>query len=80
TLYKYLENYYFAFINNVLVYLDKNKKHRDRKIIKKLEATSLYLDIKKSKFKVKKTKYLGFIIEVEKEISIDPKKVKVILE
>jgi hypothetical protein len=49
-----------------------------RAIIRKLGEGRLQLDIKKSKFCVKKTKYLGFIIEAEKGIAIDVEKVRAI--
>jgi hypothetical protein len=38
----------------------------------------LYVDIKKCEFEVKSTKYLGFIVEAGKGISMDPAKVAVI--
>jgi hypothetical protein len=46
--------------------------------VQKLEKAELHLDINKSKFSVKKIKYLGFIIEARKRVSIDPKKVAAI--
>ena len=47
-------------------------------MLSKLQIARLYIDIKKCEFKVKSTKYLGFIIKVKKEISIDPTKVAII--
>jgi hypothetical protein len=38
-------------------------------------ATRLYLDVNKSEFSVKKTKYLRFIIKVGQGVSIDLEKV-----
>jgi hypothetical protein len=38
------------------------------------------VDIKKCEFEVKTTKYLGFIIEAGKGISIDPAKIAAIRE
>ena len=46
--------------------------------MQKLGAARLHLDVSKSKFSVKKTKYLGFIIKARKGISIDPKKIAAI--
>ena len=43
--------------------------------MQKLGKAGLHLDVSKSEFSVKETKYLGFIIKVEKEVSIDPKKI-----
>jgi hypothetical protein len=51
-----------------------------RAIIRKLGEAGLQLDIKKSEFCVKKTKYLGFIIKAERGIAIDLEKVLAIKE
>ena len=47
-------------------------------MIKKLSKAGFYLDVKKSKFSVKKTKYLSFIIKARKGTSIDLAKVEAI--
>jgi hypothetical protein len=47
-------------------------------VLSKLQAVGLQVNIKKCEFKVKLTKYLRFIIEASKEISIDLTKVAVI--
>ena len=46
--------------------------------MQKLDAAELYLNIEKSKFSVKKTKYLSFIIKARQGIQIDSKKVAAI--
>ena len=46
--------------------------------MQKLSAARLHLDVRKSKFSIKKTKYLGFIIKASKGISIDLEKVAAI--
>lgn len=47
-------------------------------MLNKLQTARLYVDIKKCEFKVKSTKYLGFIVEAKKGISIDLAKVAAI--
>jgi hypothetical protein len=47
-------------------------------VLSKLQMAGLYVDIKKCEFEVKSTKYLGFIVEAGKGISMDPAKVAVI--
>jgi hypothetical protein len=47
-------------------------------VLSKLQIARLYVDIKKCEFKVKSTKYLGFIVKARKGISIDPAKVAII--
>jgi hypothetical protein len=48
-----------------------------RKVLERLRAAGLQADIKKSEFRVTRTKYLGFIISID-SISIDPSKVEVV--
>ena len=47
-------------------------------MLSKLQIARLHVDIKKCEFKVKSTKYLGFIIKAKKGISIDLTKVAAI--
>jgi hypothetical protein len=49
-------------------------------VLAHLQEASLHLDISKHKFEVKKTKYLGFILEARKGIQMDHAKVKAIVE
>ena len=78
-----MDDFYSAYIDNILVYtdgtLDEYREHV-RKVIVRIRKARLQLDIDKCEFEVKTTKYLGFIIEVEKGISIDLAKVSTILE
>ena len=48
------------------------------KVLDRLHAAGLQVDIKKSEFDVKRTKYLGFIIGVD-SIEVDPEKIAVVL-
>ena len=50
------------------------------KVLTRLKEASLYIDIKIYKFKVKKIKYVSFIIKARKSTCIDPKKIKAIKE
>jgi hypothetical protein len=76
-----VDDFCSAYIDDVLIYSDgslKDYEDKVRGIIRKLEAAGLHLDVDKSKFSVKKTKYFGFFIEAEQGISIDPEKVSAI--
>jgi hypothetical protein len=55
--------------------LQKDYKDKVKGIIQRLGAARLYLDVNKSKFSVRKTKYLGFIIKAGQGVSIDLEKV-----
>lgn len=50
-----------------------------KEVLERLNNAGLKLDPQKCKFAVKETKYLGFIINVDKGICADPKKVQAIL-
>ncbi|KAI0993496.1 hypothetical protein K3495_g14688, partial [Podosphaera aphanis] len=51
-----------------------------RSILGKLEKAGLYLDIDKCDFLCPEVKYLGFIVRAGKSVTVDPNKVKAILE
>jgi hypothetical protein len=73
-----VNNFYFAYINNVLIYSSgsrKDYKEKVKGIVQKLEAARLHLDVNKSEFSVKKTKYLRFVIKAGQGVSIDLEKV-----
>ncbi|PYH99742.1 hypothetical protein BO71DRAFT_313180, partial [Aspergillus ellipticus CBS 707.79] len=64
-LYKYLNNFYSVYLDNILIYLKNNIKEYCiyiKKLLVKFSKVSLYLDIRKYKFKYKKIKYFNFII------------------
>ena len=65
----------------MLIYLSRSKiehKAKVKQIVQRLGAVGLYLDISKSKFSIKITKYLKFIIKARKGIYIDLDKVTTI--
>jgi hypothetical protein len=76
-----VDNFYSAYIDDVLIYSNGSQKdHEDKvkSIIQKLGATGLHLDVDKSEFSVKKTKYLGYIIKAGQGISMDPENLSAI--
>lgn len=80
---EYLDEFCSAYVDNILIYTDGTiDEHRDhvRKVFSKLTEAGLQLDIGKCEFEVYRTKYLGYIIETGKGISMDPEKVKAIAE
>jgi hypothetical protein len=76
-----VDNFCSVYIDDVLIYSNGSQKDHEDKvkgIIRKLGAAGLHLDVDKSKFSVKKTKYLGFIIEAGQGISMNPEKISAI--
>jgi hypothetical protein len=83
TLREYLDDFCTAYLDDILIYTNSSlRQHREQvnKVLTRLKEAGLYIDIKKCEFKVKTTKYLGFIIEAGKGTRIDPKKIEAIKE
>jgi hypothetical protein len=78
-LFEYLDVFCTAYLDDILIYSDDPLEHDEhvRKVLQRLRDAGLQADIKKSEFKVKRTKYLGFIISTE-GIEVDPKKISVV--
>lgn len=79
----YLDEFVSAYIDDVLVFTTGSlRKHREHvsKVLGKLHQAGLQIDIDKCEFETQSTKYLGFIIKAGEGVSMDPEKVKAILE
>jgi type III secretory pathway component EscU len=78
-LFDYLDDFYTAYLDNILIYSDNKLEHEYhvRKILERLRNTGLQIDLKKSEFYVIRTKYLGFIISID-GIKVDPEKISVV--
>ena len=78
-LFDYLDDFCTAYLDDIIIYSDNELEHTEhvRKVLQRLLKAGLYVDIQKSEFKVKKTKFLGFIIRTE-GIEVDLEKVSVI--
>ncbi len=78
-LFEYLDIFYTAYLDDILVYSDNKLEHDSyiKLVLGKLRATGLQVDIKKYEFRVIETKYLGFIIST-KNIKVDFKKIAVV--
>jgi hypothetical protein len=81
TLFKYLNVFCTAYIDDILIYSKDTSKHKKhvKLVLQRLREAGLQADIKKSEFNVTQTKFLELIITT-KGIEIDPEKVKVILD
>lgn len=83
TLREYLDEFVSAYVDDILVFTDGTREqHREqvRKVLTKLSAAGLQLDIDKCEFEVQSTKYLGFILEAGTGLRMDPAKVDAIRE
>jgi len=78
-LFNYLNNFYTAYLNNIIIYSNNKLEHETymKKVLNCFCNISLQADIKKCEFEVKRTKYLKFIVSTS-SIKVDLEKVKVI--
>ena len=82
TLREYLDDFCSAYVDDILVYTNRDLSEHEKqvhKVLEKLQKAGLGLDIDKCEFSVKKTKYLGLIIssgEHSASLRMDPAKVK----
>ncbi|QSS72061.1 hypothetical protein I7I50_03115 [Histoplasma capsulatum G186AR] len=71
-----------AYMDDILIFTDgslaEHRKHV-RQVLDRLREAGLQVDIDKCDFETKSTTYLGFIIEAERGVRMDPKKVEAIL-
>ena len=76
----YLDNFCTAYLDDILIYSDNEAEHELHVIIvlQRLRNTSLQVDIKKTKFYVTRTKYLGFIVSTN-SIEVDLEKISTIV-
>ena len=80
-LFEYLNEFAQAYMDNILIYSKILKEHKAhiRKVLAKLRAAGLYVDIEKYKFHVQETTFLGIIVSTE-GLKMDPRKVKTIID
>ena len=69
-----------AYLNNIIIYLNSEQEHKEyiKWVLKRLYKENMPIIIKKCEFYTKKTNFIGFIIKL-KQISINPKKIKAIV-
>jgi hypothetical protein len=66
-LFNYLDDFYIVYLDDILIYSDNKLEHRDHvyKVLLQLCKVGLQANIKKTKFYITYTKYLGFIISIK---------------
>ena len=66
-LFNYLDDFCTAYLNNIIIYSKNELEYKEyiHKVLQRLLKAGLQADIKKLKFSVKRTKYLGFIISMD---------------
>ena len=79
TLREYLDIFYTAYLDDILIYNESLKEHQKhvKKVLQALRKTGLQAEIDKYEFYITETRYLDFIIST-KDIQMDPKKIEII--
>jgi len=69
-----------VYLNNIIIYLNSKEEYKKyiKWVLQKLYNKKIPIAIEKYKFHITKTNFIGFIIEL-RYISIDPKKIKAIV-
>ena len=69
-----------VYLNNIIIYSNTKKEHKEyiKWVLKRLYDKNIPITVEKCEFYTKKTDFVGFIIK-PRQISIDPKKVKAIV-
>ena len=70
------------YIDDILVYSTDRAEHRRvvREVLRRLAAAGLPVDPRKCEFEVQTTKFLGVMLHAGRGVSMDPEKVKAIVE
>eukprot|EP00833_Pecoramyces_ruminatium_P008145 jgi/Orpsp1_1/1182177/evm.model.c7180000080193.1 len=78
---EYLDEFAFSYIDDILIYSRNAEEHKEhvKKVLKRLHENGLYAKLSKCEFSTTKTTFLGHVIS-DKGISMDPNKVKAIMD
>src|SRR6266568_8879687 len=77
---EHLDEFVIAYLDNIIIYLNIKKEYKEyiKWVLKRLYDKNIPIAIKKYKFHTRKTDFMGFIIKL-KQINMDPKKIKAIV-
>ena len=77
---EHLDKFIIAYLNNIIIYSNSKEEHFQyvKQVLQRLTNKKMPVAIKKCKFHTIKTEFCEFIIKLKK-LSMDPKKIKVIV-
>ena len=77
---EYLDEFIIAYLDNIIIYFNSKEEHFQyiKWVLQRLADKKMLVAIKKYKFYIIKTEFYRFIIKLRK-LSIDPKKIKAIV-
>ncbi len=79
-LFKYLYQFYQAYLNDIIIYSKTLKKHKRhvRLVLNRLREADLQMNINKCEFHVQKIIFLGLLMLIER-LKMNSRKVQVII-
>ena len=77
---EYLDKFIIVYLDNIIIYSNNKKEYFQyvKWVLQRLADKKMLIAIKKYEFHTTKTEFCGFIIELKK-LSINPKKIKAII-
>ena len=77
---EYLNKFIITYLNNIIIYSNSEEEYFKyiKQVLQRLADKKMPVAIKKYKFYITKTEFYRFIIKLKK-LSIDPKKIKIIV-
>jgi len=77
---EHLDEFVIAYLDNIIIYLNSEEEYKKyvEWVLQRLYDEEILIAIKKCEFYITKTDFIGFIIKL-RCISIDPKKIKAIV-
>jgi len=77
---EHLDKFIIAYLNNIIIYLNSKEEYRKyiKWVLQRLYNKEILIAIKKYKFYIIKTDFVGFIIKLGR-INMDLKKIKAIV-
>lgn len=78
---EYIDKFVVVFIDDILIYSRNSSEHEEhlRMVLELLREKKLYVKLKKCEFWLKEVAFIGHIIS-ENGVSVDPQKIKSIME
>ena len=78
---EHLDEFVIVYLDNIIIYLNIEEEYKEyvEWVLKRLYEENIPIVVEKCEFYIKKTNFIGFIIELG-QISIDPKKIEAIVE
>ena len=75
-----MDDFIIVYLDNIIIYLNSEKEYKEyiEWVLSRLYKENIPVIIKKCEFYTKKTDFVGFIIKLG-QISMDPKKIKAII-